>query len=212
MLPEARRGQSTRVFPDYVPGWDDSSVGLLPGKPARKGDPQYLYSSRSTRPMDRNLANGCRCASISKSCRLKRSSNAPAWRCSTYHAELRNYAVIGTPNKNEPDLGFFVKYGDGGVDVNPIIHLFKTRFISWHGTWACRRIQKAHTDERHLQRRQHPGGILFSRTVLRFWTQLGLDTSTALPAKRLPRRWTCTEQVERVIADITRVKSVQPHT
>lgn len=44
-----------------------------------------------------------------------------------YHAETRNYAVIGTPNKNEQDQGFFVKYGDGGVDVKPIAHLFKTQ-------------------------------------------------------------------------------------
>jgi NAD+ synthase len=44
-----------------------------------------------------------------------------------YHAELHNYAVIGTANKNEHDQGFFVKYGDGGVDVKPIAHLFKTQ-------------------------------------------------------------------------------------
>ena len=44
-----------------------------------------------------------------------------------YHAELRNYAVVGTPNKNEHDLGFFVKWGDGGYDVAPIRHLFKTQ-------------------------------------------------------------------------------------
>ena len=44
-----------------------------------------------------------------------------------YHAELRNFAVIGTGNKNEHDQGFFVKYGDGGIDVMPIAHLFKTQ-------------------------------------------------------------------------------------
>lgn len=44
-----------------------------------------------------------------------------------YHAELRHYAVIGTANKNEHEQGFFVKHGDGGVDVSPIIHLFKTQ-------------------------------------------------------------------------------------
>jgi NAD+ synthase len=44
-----------------------------------------------------------------------------------YHAELRNYAVIGTPNKNEHDQGFFVKWGDGGYDVGPIRHLYKTQ-------------------------------------------------------------------------------------
>jgi NAD+ synthase len=44
-----------------------------------------------------------------------------------YHAELHNYAVIGTANKNEHGQGFFVKYGDGGVDVQPVVHLFKTQ-------------------------------------------------------------------------------------
>jgi NAD+ synthase len=44
-----------------------------------------------------------------------------------YHAELRNYAVVGTPNKNERDQGFFVKYGDGGYDLCPIAHLYKTQ-------------------------------------------------------------------------------------
>ena len=44
-----------------------------------------------------------------------------------YEAEKRNFAVIGTANKNEYGLGFFVKYGDGGVDIQPIQHLFKTQ-------------------------------------------------------------------------------------
>ncbi len=44
-----------------------------------------------------------------------------------YHAESRNYAVIGTANKNEYDQGFFVKYGDGGVDLKPIVAFYKTQ-------------------------------------------------------------------------------------
>ena len=44
-----------------------------------------------------------------------------------YHAETNNYAVIGTGNKNEHDQGFFVKYGDGGADIKPIAHLYKTQ-------------------------------------------------------------------------------------
>ena len=44
-----------------------------------------------------------------------------------YHAEANHYAVIGTPNKHEVKQGFFVKYGDGGADVMPIGHLFKTQ-------------------------------------------------------------------------------------
>lgn len=44
-----------------------------------------------------------------------------------YHAECRNYAVAGTANRDEHEQGFFVKHGDGGVDVQPIQHLFKTQ-------------------------------------------------------------------------------------
>ncbi len=44
-----------------------------------------------------------------------------------YHAERLHYAVIGTPNKHEVEQGFFVKYGDGGVDVMPIASLYKTQ-------------------------------------------------------------------------------------
>jgi len=46
-----------------------------------------------------------------------------------YHAEARNYAVIGTANKNEYDQGFFVKYGDGGVDIKPIAQFYKTQIF-----------------------------------------------------------------------------------
>ncbi len=44
-----------------------------------------------------------------------------------YHADLRNRAVLGTANRNEYAQGFFVKYGDGGVDVQTIAHLYKTQ-------------------------------------------------------------------------------------
>jgi NAD+ synthase len=44
-----------------------------------------------------------------------------------YHAEARQFSVIGTANKNEHAQGFFVKYGDGGVDIQPIAHLFKSQ-------------------------------------------------------------------------------------
>ena len=44
-----------------------------------------------------------------------------------YNAELHDFAVIGTPQKNEHDQGFFVKYGDSAMDVQPIGHLYKTQ-------------------------------------------------------------------------------------
>jgi NAD+ synthase len=50
-----------------------------------------------------------------------------------HHAELNHFAVVGTANKDEHDLGFFVKYGDGGVDVHPIAHLYKTQVYQLAG-------------------------------------------------------------------------------
>jgi len=40
-------------------------------------------------------------------------------------AEKMNYAVCGTTNKTEFLTGFFVKYGDGGVDLEPIANCYK---------------------------------------------------------------------------------------
>ena len=44
-----------------------------------------------------------------------------------YYAEMKNYIVCGTTNKTEVIEGFFVKYGDGGVDIEPLSHLYKTQ-------------------------------------------------------------------------------------
>ena len=44
-----------------------------------------------------------------------------------YYAEMKNYLVCGTTNKSEATQGFFVKYGDGGVDIEPLAHLYKTQ-------------------------------------------------------------------------------------
>jgi NAD+ synthase len=44
-----------------------------------------------------------------------------------YHAERLHYAMIGTPNKHEVEQGFFVKHGDGGADIIPIAHLYKSQ-------------------------------------------------------------------------------------
>jgi NAD+ synthase len=42
-----------------------------------------------------------------------------------FHAEKSNTIVAGTTNKSELLQGFYVKYGDGGVDMEPIAHLYK---------------------------------------------------------------------------------------
>ncbi len=41
------------------------------------------------------------------------------------YAEKNNFIVTGTTNKSEVMQGFYVKHGDGGVDIEPIAHLYK---------------------------------------------------------------------------------------
>ncbi|MDA7558320.1 NAD(+) synthase [Flavobacteriaceae bacterium] len=44
-----------------------------------------------------------------------------------YHASMFNYLVAGTGNKVEDfGVGFYTKYGDGGVDLSPIADLLKS--------------------------------------------------------------------------------------
>jgi len=45
-----------------------------------------------------------------------------------YHlAQSRNYLVLGSGNKTELAVGYFTKYGDGGVDLLPLGDLDKTQ-------------------------------------------------------------------------------------
>jgi len=44
-----------------------------------------------------------------------------------FFAEKNNLAVVGSTNKSEYVQGYFVKYGDGGVDLEPLQNLYKTQ-------------------------------------------------------------------------------------
>ena len=113
-----------RVFPDYRPDW--KSKITLPGNLLEQGTLSVFYltvTDPSGQEFTRRLAPREYLQIVAASNFKQRTRMAMLY----YHAELRNYAVIGTPNKNEHDLGFFVKHGDAGVDVNPIVHLFKSQ-------------------------------------------------------------------------------------
>ena len=43
------------------------------------------------------------------------------------YAEKNNFTVFETTNKTEYLQGYFVKYGDGGSDIEPLVHLYKTQ-------------------------------------------------------------------------------------
>ncbi len=42
-----------------------------------------------------------------------------------YQSNVSNGMVVGTTNRSEYVVGYYTKYGDGGCDIEPIIHLLK---------------------------------------------------------------------------------------
>ena len=64
------------------------------------------------------------------------------------YAEKMNYVVCGTTNKTELLTGFFVKYGDGGVDLEPIANCYKLQ--------VYKLAELLHIDERIISRAPSP--------------------------------------------------------
>jgi len=58
-----------------------------------------------------------------------------------YYANMLNFLVLGTGNKSEILFGYFTKYGDGGVDIEPIGDLYKTEV--WELAEALENIPKS---------------------------------------------------------------------
>jgi len=122
-----------------------------------------------------------------------------------YHAESRNYAVIGTANKNEHDQGFFVKHGDSGVDVQPIAHLYKTQVYQL----------AAYLDVPETIRERTPTSDTYSacQTQEEFFFRLSFETMDLLwyaqehevPVPEVARAMGLTEiQVQRAFDDFAR--------
>jgi len=121
---ERRDEAVRRVFPEYGPGWTCRIT--LPGS-LLDSDTLNVFFLTVVSPkgeeLQRRILSTDYYQIVAASGFKQRTRMAMLY----YHAELRNYAVIGTPNRNEHDLGFFVKHGDGGSDVAPIQHLHKTQ-------------------------------------------------------------------------------------
>src|SRR3989442_12552135 len=61
-----------------------------------------------------------------------------------YLANAKNLLVAGTGDRSEDLIGYFTKYGDGGVDFLPIAHLYKSqvRFLAKHAGIPPEVVQK----------------------------------------------------------------------
>jgi NAD+ synthase len=113
-----------RVFPEFGQGW--KSKITLPGS-LLEDDRLNMFTLTVVDPDGEEYKNRVVAQDYYQIVAASNFKQRVRMSMLYYHAELRNFAVIGTANKNEHGLGFFVKHGDGGVDIAPILHLFKTQ-------------------------------------------------------------------------------------
>jgi NAD+ synthase len=123
----ARRDEATRrLFPEYDAASGYKMKITLPPNLLDEGV-LNVFTLTVVKPDGRELSKPLPVADFLQIVAASNFKQRARMAMLYYHAELRNYAVIGTANKNEHDQGFFVKHGDAGVDINAIGHLYKTQ-------------------------------------------------------------------------------------
>jgi len=115
-----------RVFPDYDPAAGYKAKIVLPPD-LLDGNTLNVFSLTIVTPEGQELNQRLPPQELAQIIAASDFKQRTRMAMLYYHAELRNQAVIGTPNKNEHEQGFFVKHGDGGSDLMPIVHLYKTQ-------------------------------------------------------------------------------------
>ena len=121
-----------------------------------------------------------------------------------YHAERLNYAVLGTPNRLEYDLGFFVRGGDGLADLKPIAHLYKTQVYAlarFLGLPAGICDQPPSTDTYSMPQTQEE--FYFALPYEKMDMLLHAFLSNVAPERAGAALGLTRQQVERVYRDIT---------
>ena len=126
-----------------------------------------------------------------------------------HYADLLQYAVAGTPNLLEYELGFFVKNGDGAADFKPISHLYKSQVYAlaeYLGVPEEIRLRPPTTDTYSLDQSQEEFYFtlpLEKMDLCLYGTKNGIPAAAMTPATGLDA-----EQVERVYAAIESKRKV----
>ena len=112
------------LFPDYDASWK-MKISLPPDLLARDAFSYFTLKVEDAAGNARTarLSNQALRAIVAATDVKQRSRMV----CLYYYSERDNRLVCGTTNRTEMLQGYFVKYGDGGVDIEPIAHLFKAQ-------------------------------------------------------------------------------------
>jgi NAD+ synthase len=111
-----------QVFPEYGPGWRNK-IAIAGGTAGGLNFFNLVVQDPDGRTRQERLPVRPYLQIIAAQNHKQRLRKTVEY----FHADRRNYAVVGTPNRLEYDQGFFVKNGDGSADVKPIAHLYKTQ-------------------------------------------------------------------------------------
>ncbi|MCP4213874.1 MAG: NAD(+) synthase, partial [bacterium] len=85
-----------------------------------------------------------------------------------YRADKDNRLVCGTTNKSETIQGFFVQYGDGGVDIEPLAHLYKNQVYQL--------AEHLEVPREIIERAPSPDTYTFTVSDEEFYFRMPLDT------------------------------------
>ena len=195
-----------RVFPEYGPGWRQKitlAEGLLDTD--RVSYFNLTVASPDGEMQTRRMPTDVYLEVVAATNMKQRTRKLVEY----YHAEARNYAVLGTPNRLEYELGFFVRGGDGLADLKPIAHIFKTQVyaLAKHfGLPQSIQSQMPSTDTYSLPQSQEEFyfALPYHEMDLLLWAwHEGVPAEAAGAAMGL-----AAEQVERVYRDIVAKRRV----
>jgi NAD+ synthase len=191
-----------RVFPEFEAGW--KSKITLPGSLLEQETLSVFYLTVIS-PDGREHRQRLPAAEYAQIVAASNFKQRMRMATLYYHAERRNYAVAGTAQKNEHALGFFVKYGDGGVDISPILHLYKSQVYQLAQALNIPRAIQERTPTTDTYSAGSTQEEFFFRVPFAVldavWAGHERGAPTAVIAEALGLT---NEQVERVIEDISR--------
>jgi NAD+ synthase len=119
-----RRDEAFReLIPEYGAGWK-AKIAL---PPILGGDSYRLFSVVARSPDGEEVRARVTAETYRRIVAATNFKQRTRKMLEYHHADRLDYAVAGTPNRLEYDLGFFVKNGDGAADVKPIAELYKTQ-------------------------------------------------------------------------------------
>jgi NAD+ synthase len=122
---EKRNAVVRGLCESFNPGTDAVKI-MLPADLLNR-DSLNVFSLKVTKPSGREFSYRLRPEQLRAIAAAQNMKQRTRMIQLYFLAETLHFVVGGTTNRTEMDQGFFVKYGDGGVDIEPLAHLYKTQ-------------------------------------------------------------------------------------